>query len=90
MNTLIIDTREPAEYKQSHVDGALNLSSMRFMSGNLPDELAETPKDQPIVLYCRSGARSNTVMQILRMHGFTNLTNGINEHHVAKLLKHSQ
>lgn len=87
MTTLIIDTREPHEYTQSHVEGAVNLSSMRFMSGDLPEELASIPKDQPIILYCRSGQRSNTVMQILKMHGFTNLTNGINEHHVVKLLE---
>ena len=84
---LIIDTREPAEYAQSHVPGAINISTMQFMSGTVPAALKDTPKDQPIILYCRSGQRSNTCIQMLRMHGFTSLTNGINEHHVAKLVR---
>ncbi len=43
-------------------------------------------KDDPIILYCRSGARSNTCGMILQQAGYTNLTNGINEHHVRQLL----
>lgn len=84
---LVIDTREPAEYAQSHVPGAINISTMQFMSGHIPSQLQGVAKDQPIILYCRSGQRSNTCLQMLRMHGFTDLTNGINEHHVAKLLR---
>ncbi|MFZ1458782.1 MAG: rhodanese-like domain-containing protein [Candidatus Saccharimonadales bacterium] len=82
---LVIDTREPNEFAMSHVPGAVNISSMKFMRG-LPTELVDTPKDQPIIMYCRSGQRSNTCIQMLKMHGFTDLTNGINEHHVAKML----
>lgn len=85
MKYLVIDTREPAEYTQSHVEGAINLSSMAFMRG-LPNELADTPKDKPIIVYCRSGARSNTVAQILAANGFTNVRNGINEGHVRQFL----
>lgn len=85
MDYLIIDTREPAEYQQSHVKGAVNLSSLQFMNG-LPQQLADTPRDQPIIVYCRSGARSNTVVQILAMNGFNNVKNGINEGHTAQFL----
>ena len=87
MKYLIIDTREPEEYASSHVDGAINLSSMKFMTGDLPTELASISKDQPIIVYCRSGSRSNTVVQILRDQGFSNIKNGINEGHVRQLLK---
>ena len=83
---LIIDTREPSEYVASHVDGAINISVTEFASGRLPAALTDVAKDQPIVLYCRSGQRSNTCSMILRSFGYTNLTNGINEHHVRKLL----
>lgn len=81
---LIIDTREPEEYAASHVDGAINISTQEFMSGEVPAALQDVAKDQPIILYCRSGQRSNTCIQLLRQHGFTNLTNGINEHQVAQ------
>jgi len=56
------------------------------MDGRLPSELDGVPTDTPIIVYCRSGSRSNVVGQILRQHGFTNITNGINQGHVEKLL----
>lgn len=88
MKHIIIDTREPSEFAASHVDGALNISARDFITGTLPSQLVDVPRDQSIIVYCRTGARSNTVGHILRSHGFTVITNGINEHHVAKLLAH--
>ena len=87
MNRIIIDTREDFEYTQSHVEGAINISPTKFMSGQIPSELSHIPKDTEIIVYCRSGQRSNTVGQILRTHGFSNIINGVNEHHVAKRLR---
>lgn len=86
MQYLIIDTREPFEYSRSHVDGAINISVMEFASGKLPKKLEGVAKDTPILLYCLSGQRSNTCGMILRQHGFTNLTNGINEGRVRQML----
>lgn len=86
MSRIIIDTREPFEYASSHVNGAINIPPAEFMKSTLPKKLRDVPKDEEIVLYCRSGARSNTVGHILRAQGFTNIVNGINENHVRKLL----
>ena len=83
---LIIDTREPSEFARSHVEGAVNISSMEFMSGDVPEKLKDVAKDQPILLYCMTGQRSNTCSMILQQHGFTNLTNGINEGRVRQML----
>lgn len=80
MNQLIIDVREPYEYAEGHVGGALNIPPSELMAG--APELADVPKDTKLILYCRSGARSNTAMHILRAQGFTNLVNGINKDHV--------
>ncbi|PID30198.1 hypothetical protein CR983_03015, partial [Candidatus Saccharibacteria bacterium] len=85
--TIIIDTREPSEYAASHVDGAINIPPADFMSGAYTQKLGDIAKDTPIILYCRSGARSNTCSQILAGEGYTDLTNGVNEHHVRKLLE---
>lgn len=82
----IIDTREDFEYQQSHVDDAINISPTEFMSGDFNKKLAGVDKDEEILLYCRSGQRSNTCMQILKSHGYTNLKNGINEGHVKASL----
>lgn len=83
---LVIDTREPSEYARSHVDGAINISTMEFVSGKVPKALENVAKDTSILLYCLSGQRSNTCSMILRGHGFTNLTNGINEGRVRQML----
>jgi rhodanese-related sulfurtransferase len=83
---IIIDTREPHEYKKSHVEGALNLPPHTFMNGEAINRLKEVAKDTCIIVYCRSGARSNTCAKILEEAGYSNLVNGINEHRVRKLL----
>ena len=80
MRRLIIDVREPQEFAAGHVAGAINLPPNKLM-GSL-DELDDAPKNTEIILYCRSGARSNVAIQILRGRGFTNLINGVNQMHV--------
>lgn len=81
-NRVIIDVREPFEFKMGHVKGALNLPPAALMAG--AKLLEGIPKDTEIILYCRSGARSNASMHYLRQMGFTNLMNGINQAHVEK------
>ncbi len=80
MNKIIIDVREDYEFAEGHVDAAINIPPSKLMAG--APELADVPKDTPIVLYCRSGARSQASMNILKSLGFKNLTNGINQDHV--------
>ena len=79
--TIFIDVREPFEYAAGHVEGALNIPPMELVQG-LPAKLAKVSKDTELVLYCRTGARSNTSMQFLSRYGFTNMVNGINKNHV--------
>ena len=37
--------------------------------------LAEIPKDRPIACFCRSGKRSQMAYDVLRQHGYAELTN---------------
>ena len=85
MNRLFIDVREPQEYARNHVEGAINIPPSQIMNG--AKELADTPKDTELILYCISGARSNASIQILKQMGFTNLINGINKDHVKAKYK---
>ena len=85
--TVVIDTREPAEYQANHVDGARNISAGQFASGEFRDLLADVPKDAPIIVYCRTGQRSNTSRQFLTQAGYSNVTNGINQARVEQLLE---
>lgn len=80
MERIIIDVREPFEFKTGHVKGAINIPPAKIMAG--AKELKDVPKDAEIILYCHSGSRSNVSMNILRSMGFTNLINGINKDHV--------
>jgi len=74
----IIDVREPNEYKQSHVSGAINLP-LSQLDNNWSTILGGLDKDSQIVLYCRSGQRSSMALGKLSQKGFTNLINGINQ-----------
>lgn len=80
MNYTVIDVREPEEFEQGHIDGALNIPPSALMSGTkVLDTIA---KDSPIIIYCRTGSRSNVSKQILESLGYTNITNGINKEQV--------
>ena len=85
MNRLIIDVREPDEFDEDHVEGAINIPPSHLLAG--ASELGLMPNDTELILYCVSGSRSHTSAQILKSLGYTNVINGINKDHVrAKYL----
>ncbi len=85
MDRIIIDVREPFEYKMGHVKGAINIPPSKMLAG--AEKLRDVPKDTELILYCRSGSRSAVSMNILSSIGYTNLKNGINKDQVkAKYL----
>jgi phage shock protein E len=88
MLEVIIDVREPFEFESGHVKGAINLPPPKIMEG-MPKELADVPKDTQLVVYCRSGTRSNATIPYLQSYGFTNIMNGINKDHVEQHLLRS-
>lgn len=80
MDRVFIDVREPFEFATGHVKGAINIPPEKLIAG--AKELNDLPKDIEIVLYCRSGSRSNASIHILQQMGYTNLVNGINKDHI--------
>ena len=80
MTPVIIDVREPDEFIDGHVEGAINIPPDELMAG--AEKLKDVSKDTEIVLYCLSGSRSNASMYYLRDLGYENLVNGINKEHV--------
>jgi len=80
MERMFIDVREPFEFAMGHVKGAVNIPPAKLMAG--AKKLDGVPKDTELVLYCISGSRSNTSINILRGMGYTNLVNGINKNQV--------
>jgi len=79
---IIIDVREPSEYSLGHVEGAINMPPAELMAG--AKKLDGIDKATELVLYCKTGSRSNVSMQILSQLGFINLVNGINAGQVEK------
>lgn len=66
----LIDVREEYEFEESNLKGEL------IPMGEVMDNLDKISKDKKVVVHCRSGKRSATVIQALEaQHGFTNLYN---------------
>ncbi|PQP88115.1 sulfurtransferase [Paenibacillus sp. AR247] len=65
---LLIDVREPGEFKGGFIAGAQNMPLSQ-----LPGLLTEIPKDQPVLLYCRSGMRSKSAAKMLLKNGHKEL-----------------
>jgi molybdopterin/thiamine biosynthesis adenylyltransferase/rhodanese-related sulfurtransferase len=68
----LIDVREQVEWDAGHIAGALFIPQ-----GELLDriEAAVPNRDEEIVLYCRSGARSGRMTAALQDAGYTNVVN---------------
>lgn len=66
----LIDVREPEEADLCSIGGEL------IPMGEVVDRLDEVRKDVPVVIHCRSGARSAAVIDALSSrYGFDNLIN---------------
>jgi sulfur-carrier protein adenylyltransferase/sulfurtransferase len=66
----LIDVREPNEYEQSNLGGEL------IPLQEVPDNLDRIARDKPVVIHCRSGARSGRIIAYLEQsQGYTNLYN---------------
>lgn len=66
----LIDVREEHEFDEANLNGKL------IPMGEVMDRLDEIAKDKQVVVHCRSGKRSATVINALEsQHGFTNLYN---------------
>ena len=62
---LILDVREPEEYRQGHISG-----SKLIPLGELNRRLKELPKDKDIVCVCASGSRSTSATKLLIGSGY--------------------
>ena len=65
-NVMLVDVREPGERAIVSIPGSVPVPRARFDSG---DAFGEIPFDRPVVLHCRSGARSASALRLLRAAG---------------------
>ena len=67
---VLIDVREPHEYKICNLPGAKLIPL-----GEFPQHVGEFDKDADIVIHCRSGMRSAKACNVLRQAGFQHVRN---------------
>jgi rhodanese-related sulfurtransferase len=65
----LIDVREQFEYE------AANIKGEHIPLGNILLEAEKLNKEVPVVIHCRSGARSAAAIMQLEQQGFSNLIN---------------
>ncbi len=62
----LLDVRTPQEFATGHIPGAVNMPVQ-----DLDRRMGElTGKGRPIVVYCRSGARSSSAARMLKSAGY--------------------
>ena len=75
---LLLDVREPDEYRAMHIKGALNIprgileTSCEFDYEETLPELASA-RDRDIIVICRSGKRSALAADVMLQLGYTKL-----------------
>ena len=69
-NYIILDVRTQTEYDQGHIPGAICVPNETIGTGEIP-QLPD--KEQLILVYCRSGNRSQQAARKLADSGYTNI-----------------
>jgi thiosulfate sulfurtransferase len=64
-DTIILDIRDTNSYHEAHIKNAMHMTMH-----DLPRFCIDTPKNNPIVVYCYHGISSKTVAQHLIEQGF--------------------
>ena len=71
-NTIVLDVREDKEIQGGKIKGARHITL-----GQLPSRIGElgTDKQNPVLVYCRSGSRSAYACQTLTKAGYEDVAN---------------
>ena len=69
-DVVLIDVREQDEWDAGHIAGATLIPSSQLQS-----RWQEIPTDKTVIVYCRSGNRSNVATDFLKQQGLTNVHN---------------
>jgi len=63
----VIDVRTPEEFKEGHIKGALNID---VKSEAFVNEIQQPTPSDTLLIYCRSGRRSQYAAQVMVSFGF--------------------
>lgn len=65
---VVLDIRTPEEFNEARLDGATNID---YYDADFADQLDTLDKNDPYVMYCRSGNRSSDAVKTMKDLGFT-------------------
>lgn len=73
----LADVREPEEYREGHLEGAVNLPVERLIKmaerpgafGD-PERSLGIPRDRPVIVYCSHGGRGMQAARLLSEWGY--------------------
>lgn len=68
--TVVLDVRKPSEFQSEHIENAEN-----FPLDYINKNMQRVQRDQPYLVYCRSGYRATVAASILKSRGFEQLIN---------------
>lgn len=74
----LLDIRTPEEFMAGHLKNAINID---YYASDFQNQLGKLDKSQTYLVYCRSGSRSSTAIQMMKTLGFKRvyeLEGGIN------------
>jgi rhodanese-related sulfurtransferase len=69
-NFVILDIRTPEEFRDGHVEGAINVN---FRSENFGKEIDKLDKSKTYFIYCRTGNRSYDAVTLMGPLGFRSI-----------------
>ena len=71
----ILSIRQAKDFDEGHIAGAVNIPFGKGMQ----EQLAQLPKDKPVVVYCYTGQTASQTLAVLRMLGYEayNLAGGM-------------
>jgi rhodanese-related sulfurtransferase len=70
-SVIVVDVRTESEYKEGHIEGAILIPNETIID-TPPEELPDF--DSEILVYCRSGNRSQQAAEKLVKMGYTNVS----------------
>lgn len=73
-NFVILDTRTPGEYKRGHLENAFFVD---YSSPSFKAEIEKLDKNKKYMIYCHSGGRSKTTLNMMKKLGFKEAYNMI-------------
>ena len=64
---VILDVRTPEEFGDGHIENAVNID---FRSPSFESEISELDREKVYLVYCRTGNRSSSAVEIMSKLGF--------------------